>query len=504
MKQNILSKTLSFLRAKPIIGGLEIADSALRFVVLDGGEFRMSGLRLPPGVVVGGQLKDRAKFIEAAILLHDQILGPKKRKNRISSIVSLSSIGIYTQVFTLPFIEGSSLEKAVQLNIQMISPLDFSEAYSGWQFANKDTDKVRLEILSAFANKGIVDEFAKALEEGGFLAVAVESRALSLTRLLKESGMNFSKERTYVVMSVDESGLDFLIIRHGQLHFDYFNSWGDLQGDAKEISAEAFQGAVVRNLHQVLNFYNSHWQEPLDEIILSATGFREDVARIIGENFSLTVADMALSGTQSLAPDWFVSLGAAMRGLVPRGKDQEISLLGIDAQEEFGREQILGFLRFWKVLMPLAVGIFVVAFVGTYVSLAGMDEDLTSHGSLAGGTAVDEARQLESQIGEFNRKVDLLRAAESGSSTKTPLIEKVMEYAGANGVTVTRLTYQAPGYPLSLIGTTKSQDALLAFKKSMEADTLFSGVSLPLTNVKITASGVEFSMTFSENPSRPK
>lgn len=500
MKQNSLTKFLSFLRAKPMIGGLEIADTALRFVVWDGKAFQMTGLKLQPGVVVGGQLKDREHFVAALKILHAQILGERRHRVKINAIVSLSSIGIYTQVFTLPFIEGDSLEKAVQLNIQMISPLDFSEAYSGWQFANKDEDGVRLEILSAFANKGVVDEFAGALRDAGFLTVAVESRALSLTRLLKEAGAGFDPTRSEIVMSVDGSGLDFLIIRRGHLHFDYFNSWLNIQGDAKEISPDVFRAAVIRSLHQVLNFYNSHWNEPLDEIILSTTGFHDEVIKTIRENFSLKVRDFALNTSQVVAPDWFVALGSAVRGLVPRRSDKEISLLGIDAQEEFGREQVLGFLRFWRALMPAVVSVFMVAFASVYFSLSRIDENLKLDViSVNRGEQSQEMRGIESQISEFNRVVSLLSDIESAATVKTPMLQKIADFSSQAGIVIARIYYQAANIPVSISGSAKSSEDLLVFKKLLEGNELFAEVDLPPSAVQVSPQGATFSMTFKES-----
>lgn len=499
MKQSPLTKILSFLRAKPMIGGLEISDTALRFVVWDGQTFVMTGLRLTPGIVVAGQIKDRPHFVEALKILHEQIFKGKKNRAKISSVISLSSIGIYTQIFTLPFIEGSGLEKAVELNIQMISPLDFSETYSGWQFATKDRDKVRLEILSAFANKGVVDEFVSALQEGGFLVVAVESRALSLTRLLKDVGSGFDPVKTLILMSVDSSGLDFLIIRHGQLHFDYFTSWRDIQGIDKEISPEIFRGAVVRSLHQVLNYYNSHWQEPLDEIILTTTGFREEVAKIIQENFSIKIKDFELNTNQSIAADWYVSLGCELRGLIPRRKDREISLLGVDAREEFGREQVLGFLRFWQVLMPSAVAIFLIAFLSVSFSLSKINDNLAlSLISSNQGAQAKEMKGLESQIEEFNRNVSLLSGVEDSTILQTPVLQKLINISSASGINISRVYYQSSASPISISGSAKSPDELLAFKKMLEGEKILKDINLPPAGVKVSPQGVDFSMTFSE------
>lgn len=488
-----------------MIGGLEISDNVLRFVVWDGKSFQMTGLRLPPGLVVAGQIKDREHFVAALRALHNQILGEDKKGTKINAIISLGSIGVYTQVFTLPFIEGENLEKAVQLNIQMISPLDFSESYSGWQFANEGGNKVRLEILSAFVNRSIIDEFVGALQEGGFLVVAVESRALSLTRLLKEAGVGFDVKRPYILMSVDGSGLDFLVIRHGQLHFDYFNSWLDLQGDAREISPEIFQNAVIRSLHQVTNFYNSHWQEPLNEILLITTGFHEEVVKVVEENFALKTRDLVLNTSQNVAPDWFVALGSAVRGLAPRRSDKDISLLGIDTQEEFGREQILGFLRFWRMLMPAAITIFLITFLGINFALGRIANSVnTEVVSGVGSKQAKEMAGIESRITTFNRGVSLIASIEKSYILKTPIIQKISGYAQKYDIKITRLNYQSSGVPTALIGFAPSQNNLLTFKKALDSDALFTNIDLPLSTVQITPNGVTFSMTFFASDSTKK
>jgi len=300
-------------------------------------------------------------------------------------------------------------------------------------------------------------------------------------------------------MSVDGSGLDFLIIRHGQLHFDYFNSWRDIQGEAKEISPDIFRAAVVRSLHQVLNFYNSHWQEPLDELILLTTGFHDEVIKIIKENFSIRVRDFELNTSQAVAPDWFVALGSAVRGLVPRRSDREISLLGVDAQEEFGQEQVLGFLRFWRALMPAIVSVFMIAFASVYFSLSRIDENLELDvASVNRGEQSQEMKGIESQISEFNRAVSLLSGIESGTTAKTPMLRKIADFSSQTGIVISRIYYQAANSPISISGSAKSSDNLLVFKKLLEGDPLFAKVDLPPSAVQVSPQGATFSMTFQE------
>src|SRR3990167_2864256 len=253
--KGILEKATKLLRIRSDVGGLEISDSALRYARFDGGKWTTASLRLPPGILEGGALKDKPQFEAALRELKTQIQGTARSRRRVGVVVSLSSVNIYSQVFSLPVIEGENLEKAIQLNIQMVSPINVAEAYSGWQTIGKDQKSLRLEILSAFIDRATVDEISQALVEAGFLAVALEPRALALSRVFKEAESGFDAAKSYIVMNLDNSGLDFLVIRSGQFYFEYFNPWRDIMDEKGEIPTAAFQAAGVRRFPQGLYFF---------------------------------------------------------------------------------------------------------------------------------------------------------------------------------------------------------------------------------------------------------
>lgn len=504
MKITIFNKLLSIIKATPTIGGLEISDSFLRFAVWDGSQWLTTALRLPPGIIIGGQIKDRKNFLEALKMLHKQIMGNKVTGSRISVVVSLSSIGIYTQVFTLPFIEGDSLDKAVQLNIQMISPLDFATAYSGWQFAHRDTDNLRIEILSAFISRKIIDDFSTSLKEANFIPVAVESRALSLTRLIKDAVADVDREKSYIILSVDSSGVDVMIARHGELHFDYFNSWRDIQGDDREINFDSFNSSVIKNLHQVVNYYNSHWQDPLSEILYLSPVFQDQIKKTIEENFGLSARELHINSQVAIDSDWFVSLGSAMRGMYSRRSDKEISLLGLDAQDEFQQEQVVGFFRFWRALLPASLAVLLLSVFAVNYVLSDINSGLVDKLSrLASPEQVKEMSLIEAEANSFNRLVGLLSSLNS-IPPKTVLIRDLSELANKNKITIVRIYNQANNVPYKLTAQARSQDELIAFKKDLDSDPIFSNVVLPLANIKTSAQGVDFSLTFDFNSANAK
>ncbi len=493
-------KLLAALRVRTVVAGMEVSDLVLRFVYSDGREWHLSGVRLAPGIMEAGKIKKYDEFVAAVRALKIQAFGEHSAKRRVSVIASLSSVNIYSQVFSLPIIEEENLEKAIQLNIQMVSPIDVAEAYSGWQTIGKDQKSLRLEILSAFIDRPTVDEIGRALIEAGFFVVALEPRALALARVFKEAGSGFDPAKSYIMANLDNSGLDFLVIRSGQFYFEYFNPWRDIADEKGQIPTVAFEAAVIRSLHQVLNFYGQHWPEPVNEVVLAAAGLRDEVRRIVSENFSLPVRDMELR-TQSIGPEWFVALGCGVRGLTARGKDKEMSLSGVGADDEFRREQAINFARFWRLLMPAALGILLAAFVVSDLFLSQVKNSLESHALFnLKPEQAKENQALQAQAGEFNGIVALIRGVQNPSVLKSQMWEKVFGIMSAHNITLTRFSLSSSDAPSTLLGMAPTIDDLSSFKKALQDDGHFQSIDLPFSSIQQNAGNVSFSMTFRYAP----
>ena len=496
------NKVLTALRVRAMIGGLEITDTALRFARYDGSAWRTASLRLPPGIIEGGYVRNHAQLVEALRELAGRVRGPRGgRREPLNVIVSLSSINIYSQVFSLPMVKGENLEKAVQLNIQMVSPVESSKAYSGWQLVNQDQELLRLEILSAFINKEVVDGIRAALAEAGFLAHAIESRALSLVRLIRELAAGFNRHESYLALTIDSSGLEFVVLRQGQLYFQYFMSWRDLYGDNREVPAAALEALIVRNLHQVLNFYNTHWSELLAGIFVAAGGIQDQVTRIITENFSLKVIGLRLTSAQAVSQNWFVALGTGLRSLVPRREDTEISLLGVSAQGEFRRQQLLNFLDFWRVLVPVTLGILVLVLGIADVSLSRLRGGLERQAFFS--LTPEQSRgitALHGQAQSFNRSVSLIQKIEQARLAEGTILDRIVTLMRSFGVTPSHLYLAGSQLTATVSGHAPSQDQIKQFKAALDQDVTFRSVNLPLQEIKSEGDQFSFLINFSIVP----
>ncbi|HTY39810.1 MAG TPA: hypothetical protein VMC43_01835 [Candidatus Paceibacterota bacterium] len=497
--KKILARLLAFLRVRSIIAGLEIGDTVLRYAVRADGVWQFASLRLPPGIIEDGKVKDYKQFVEALGALRAQIVGPQDKRSLVNVVVSLSSINIYSQVFSLPMIEGENLEKAIQLNIQMVSPGEAAQTYSGWQMVGQDQRSVRLEILSAFINRTIADDMKRALKEAGFVVYSLESRALSLARAVRQLAAGFDPTRSYIVLNLDSNGLEFLVLRQGQLYFQYFNPWQDFQGPERQISQEAFENIVTRNLHQVLNFYNSHWSDPVMEILVAASGLQDEVIRVVTQNFPLVIQPLTLSLSPDVGPDWFVALGSGLRGLIPRRDDKDISLLGVSAQEEFRHHQMISFLEFWRVVVPVSLVILILAFVGadTFLSWTTRSLDKKINDAAALTPEAAQLGTLQARVDAFNQMVGFIKTTRQNAPNESALLETIEEMLAAHNATVQRVVFQGYQAGIKVMAQAKSTDDIQKLNQALDADPRFHGVDIPFPSIQQNQDGVSFLVTFS-------
>ena len=496
--RHFYEKILHFLRVRSFVAGLEISDEVLRLAYFDGRLWQMRAIRLGPGVMEQGKMKDREAFSSALRELKTAArFGGSVTTHKLGVVVSLSSVTPYSQVFSLPAIEDGDLEKAVALNMAMVSPGSAAETYAGWQVVSRDDATFRLEVLAAFIDRALVDDVVNELASAGFVAVAIESRSLALARVLREKGAGIDIKKAYLMVSVDNGGLDFLVIRNGELYFEYQNSWHDIAGDKGEIPMAKFEEELSGSLRRVLNFSGQHWPDPVSAVIISASAFQAEIEKTIAGNFSLPVLRMTLEIGQMISPEWLVALGCSLREARHQHTAREITLSGDDLEDRFHEEEGLHFAAFWRVAVPMSLGILVVLFAITdgFFGQAKKMTESSANISVAVGSSA-EITQLEASMTQFNDSVAMLQTIEAGLSPEGPIIAAVQAHAAADAISISRLTVESPGAPISLSAVAGTTNDVTAFKSDISDDPDFSNVISPLESVQPSGAGYSFTMTF--------
>ncbi|MEK7094464.1 MAG: hypothetical protein AAB903_03955, partial [Patescibacteria group bacterium] len=288
---SFFNTVLEALRVKTPVAGLEISDLTLRLAVPGSERWDIYNERLPLGVIEDGVVKDPVRFKESILSLK-KLAAERYGKRKIPVVVSLVSSQIYTQAFPLPVVQEGETEKVIALNLKMISPLNFDDVYVGWQYVKKESSAGRFEILGAFLKRPVVLGIESALEGGGFRPLALEPRSLSLARLIRNLGMGAVGGKPAAVLSVSEEGLNFLVVKEGQMYFEYTELWKNLYDPGKYISLDEFKAAIKRSVQQLINFYSQRWPEPLGEFLIIAPSLVSEVEKILKDDFSFPAHEL--------------------------------------------------------------------------------------------------------------------------------------------------------------------------------------------------------------------
>ncbi len=502
-----IKRIFNIINPQPRIGGLEISDSALRFVMVRENKLDVNFLNLTTGIIGEGKIKDKNNFKVAIKKLHSQIT--RRRRKKIYVILSIPDVNVYTQVFNLPMAAVENLEEAAQLNLQMISPSDFSSVYSDWQKAGElKADGGQLEILGTFTANKAVDEFVECLKEANFIVAAIEFPALSVSRLV--SGLE-SSNKPILLLYITSGGLSFNLIRNRNLYFNHFVPWP--ASEERQISLSSIKELIIRETQRILNFSGTHWPDSqIGDLLLAAPALEEKISQIISENFSLSVQKINLppklaspdnqwsvnnNQLTSLTSEWFAALGSAVRGLIPRAKDIIISLASTGTEEEFRQHQLINFIKIWRNIILTSLSFILAAFIVVDGFIIKNADSLSRQvANLSNLPELNEVNKLQEEAEGFNEKIELGLRAKGQIYAWSPFFEKIRELTGED-IVIERIFIQSRETPILFNGLAVDEEAIINFKNKLEQESQFQNIDLSLASITSAADGsLRFAIIF--------
>ncbi len=499
-----LKKIGRILKPRVDVGGLELSDGGAVFVDIDPETKKVSNfsVKFPADSFVGGKVQNKSAMVLALTQLHSLITAVKNKK--IPVVVSISDTDIYTQQFVLPNLKSSSLEEAVRLNLQVISPIDFTSAYTDWERIEDGTGSQEAEILASFAEKAIVDKIYEVLSESQFVPVAIEQRATSITRVISELSNSYNPKNSYFLLYVSSDGLGFDIIRRGYLYFSRFTPWSALVSDysgQKQISFNEFTKTIIEESHRVINFYSSHFNSSIDSIYVVAPNLEKQVSQIIESSLPLKIEPLVLKDYQ-IDQNLFIAFGAGLRGIASRAMDVDISLAPEGTEAQFYHSRILAFVSMWRNVLASVFVIILLSMIGVYIFLSSYINRMVSDFSrVSGNYNVSYLNSLKSAATDFNSSVTSAINAKSQQTRWSKALNDINNQA-TNGVVVSRIYVQSLDLPITLNGLAPTSDAAVDFKNKLAALSYISGVDMPLSGlIPIGPNQVSFSISFKINQS---
>ncbi len=488
------------LSSRPKVGGLQITDLSIQYLLLEGEKIKNFNFKLAPGVIRQGKLENSEEFAKALQQLHEMIM-PGRANAIVKAIVVLPGEAVYTQSFSIPNIDQARLEEASLLNLQTISPIPPNLAYMSSQVISENPDSYGL--LGAFVEKGLTDEYHRLLAAGHFEPVVFEFPALALSRVVGKV-VGLAKEAILVVQ-ISSDGLDLFLFRNQSIHFDYFRSWQSIQGDAREIPRQVFEEVVVEEVKKVINFALSHFRETPKQALLVMPGLETEVKGILEKGFALAAVPL-VAGNYPLSPNWYVVLGAALRGTLNPSQDNFIALgTGEGGFDVFYEDQVLNFIRLWRNILTGVLGFFLVVFGVSAFYLAqktnSFKENLANISVRYSGT---DLQDVENKVKDFNGLVTAASQVRSGSASWQVFFQKLFSLAAANQVTLDQLSIPSLAGQISIVASAPDHDTILRFKNALAARPDFQNVDLPLANIVTQPdNSVDFTINFNYASSTP-
>ncbi len=491
-------KIINIINPQPILAGLEISDLELRFIKLKRDNLISVSVKLAPGIIEEGKIKNRPNFIAALSSLHSKITSKKKKK--IYVIVSIPSVNVYAKTFNLPSIASNNIEEAANLNLQMISPINFADTYSDWQLVNENKRyDGQVEILGALAPSSVIKEFSSSLEEAGFGIGAIEFSALSLARLAIDLGVGVDVKSPEILLQISSEGLNFSAIRNGNLYFTHFNYWKTVSNfkETGKIPFLDFKEFLIKETQKILHFYESHWEGKINKVILVSQGLNNEIVKIFSENLSLKIQLLTLKKFNQLSPVWYCALSLALRGLIPRSQDNIISLTDTGTKEKFQQHQVINFINIWRNIILISLVFIIMVFGATTWFLADKMEFINvPRVDLLGAMKIEELDQLNKEVVDFNKKVKLTLEAKQSSINLFPIFEKIKNLAG-DDITLERIFIQSLETPILINATAVNREAVINFRDALEQQAQFYQINLPLLNIVSLVDGpIKFSVSF--------
>lgn len=493
--KEVFKKIPALFTATLPTGGLEISHTGIRFLMLRGNQFTQESVQFGPNVIEEGRIIDEAQFAAALKELHDKLAQSQKI---IHATVVIPSPAVYVQAFSVPQLnDKKAFAEAIDLNLQTLSPEEVSQTYYDYQEIKENESAGHLDLLGAFANAELIEAYSRALTAANFHVVSIEFPGLALSRLIRQRWQELELSKHYLIIYVNHEGLLLLILKNGNLYFNHFTSWKTaLQNSELEtMNFAQVSDFLTQELQKVAHFYLGRTGHQLTEAILIAPKFNYEITELAGKKFSLTLRNLVLSGSITIEPSWFPVLGAALRGLIARSKDDNISLTQTTAKEEYYEQRILTFIGLWRNVLVGTLTLIFLAFLVTDTAFLKSERQLklTATTSLPAQNTV-AIGELRSRAETFNRAVTLIAKGKSQDISWVPILKQLNQIAA--DVTLERILVDRPSGALTLSGDAPTEQAAIDFKNRLTAAKNITDVSLPLSNLKTEADKtVSFTLT---------
>lgn len=418
--------------------------------------------KLDPGTISNGIVQNKKSLVKS---LQNII---KKSPVKIRYVIaSIPADNVYSKIFSFPKTIGEErLEETMKLTVGFQLPVKPEEIYIDWE---KTGENEANEVCLAAISKTTANPFIEALNEAKINPVAVEQHPLSIVR-----AADLEAGSSTLIKIAGEKTLGIFLSKNKTLRFS-------------RILPE-----------KLLN------KKIIDEEIKKISDFYESENGAIKKSATIEELNPAEKLNNQIKDEnkskWLISIGAGLRGLIPRSQDTLISLMPIGTEDAYEYQKAVVFSEFISTAVIGLSIFFSAAFIGVLILMSTIQQKtLRQMENLSSLPIPAEAAELEEKARQLNITID----AASKILKTTPRWSKAVEQlknSAVQGITVSNFQMGSPSAVFNIAGTAQTRDQLNRFKKSLDDSELFANVNLPLSNLE-QRENIPFSMSFKlKNP----
>ena len=382
-------------------------------------------------------------------------------------MVSIGEDKVYSHVLSFPNdTDKNKLKEAVSLAIDFQIPIKKDDYYIGWE-SNNDSPSANKILLSAVP-KNISNDYIKVLEYAGINVLALESHIASTSRSIKLN----TNERVLIAKENQNSTTIFCIKNNA---FQFSRTL------PKSFIADG--NSLTKEQAKIKNYFEAESKESITELSIKNVNIKDEYSRYIAED--------ELENQSK----WIIPIGAFIRGEIPQGKDNQISLLPVGTAEAYSYQKIKIFVTLIRNIIIGVSLFFLFVFIASYLFIFSISQKINNANNKVLVTSVSsDIIEKESLIKKINSFGLVSQSILQNTTNWSILIDEINERT-IDGIIISNFRSQSINEVMSITGISTNRDTLNQFKKSLQESKYLTEVELPITNLE-QKGDIPFSISF--------
>ena len=458
---------LNIISNKKVIGGLEISDDGFRFSRIKKDD---TGLKV--------ELLFEEKISESDALAGEAAITSKlvkfiKQHDLEYVIVSVPANHVYIKTYDFnPNLSSDKVNEAMHLNSDLQLPKKKEDIFCDWMTIS-DTETEGKTILLAYILKGYVRSLISKIKNTDLKIIAIESHQLSLARSIKQA-----KDEVTLVIERGAALISFYLIKNNNVIFS--------QSRPNEL--------IGKNLHKeaenVIN-YQDFEGVTVNSLVLIGPFSETEIKKLPIKPSSLKLVDELKSVKDS---KWAITLGAALRGAIPRKDDKIISLMSVDTEQAYHQEKANGTTTL-IISISITLSIFFAGiFLAAWYFMLTLQNNYNQRISAFNTSSTESTTSISDKANAFNDLVGQTSALIRKEVAWSKIITEIKNKTTAD-IIINNISLPSANGQLSITGTAANREAINTLKTSFESSAIFTEINIPLNNLGKKVD-IPFSMTF--------